>query len=260
MEKIKSEGKCYYCNKFFSKFAISRHLNAHLANPETPKKKGKSYHLRIELNPRWGSALYFLNVLADGKITFGDLDIFLREIWLECCGHLSAFRNPQSERKGDWNIMDAYDLLDAGKVKEYEQIMENATGEIPKSRKLQNVLHKDLKINYEYDFGSSTELQLKVLSEYEFGANGIELLSRNEPLKIMCDVCGKKPATIICSVCIDEDEGHFCNDCAKKHKKTCNDFADYAAMPVVNSPRMGVCAYEGGIIDTRRDGPYKMPA
>jgi len=35
-------------------------------------------------------------------------------------------------------------------------------------------------------------------------------------------------------------------------------YADYAAMPVVNSPRMGVCAYEGGTIDRERDGVYKM--
>jgi hypothetical protein len=47
----------------------------------------------------------------------------------------------------------------------------------------------------------------------------------------------------------------FCEKCAKKHAKECEDFADgYAVMPVVNSPRMGVCAYEGGCIDTERDG------
>jgi hypothetical protein len=27
-------------------------------------------------------------------------------------------------------------------------------------------------------------------------------------------------------------------------------------MPVVNSPRMGVCAYMGGSIDKQRDGVY----
>jgi hypothetical protein len=47
----------------------------------------------------------------------------------------------------------------------------------------------------------------------------------------------------------------FCEKCAKKHAKECEDFADgYTVMPVVNSPRMGVCAYEGGCIDTERDG------
>jgi hypothetical protein len=27
-------------------------------------------------------------------------------------------------------------------------------------------------------------------------------------------------------------------------------------MPIVNSPRMGVCGYEGGTIDKERDGIY----
>jgi hypothetical protein len=48
----------------------------------------------------------------------------------------------------------------------------------------------------------------------------------------------------------------FCDKCAKKHAKKCEDFEDYAALPVVNSPRMGVCAYEGGCIDTERDGAF----
>jgi hypothetical protein len=48
-------------------------------------------------------------------------------------------------------------------------------------------------------------------------------------------------------------ENTFCAKCAKKHAKTCVDFDDYAAMPIVNSPRMGVCGYEGGTIDKKRD-------
>ena len=44
--------------------------------------------------------------------------------------------------------------------------------------------------------------------------------------------------------------------CAKKHKKTCSDFSDFE-MPIVNSPRMGVCAYSGGSIDTKGDGPWQ---
>ncbi len=27
-------------------------------------------------------------------------------------------------------------------------------------------------------------------------------------------------------------------------------------MPVINSPRIGVCAYEGDTIDTKRDGAF----
>jgi len=259
MEKIKSTGKCVFCNKEFSKAGIGKHLSAHLSENTMHKKAGKSYHVKIELSPRWGGGLHFLHLLIDGEMTFGDLDEFLREIWLECCGHMSAFRNPGLGRGGGWDLMDAYDLLNKGKTAEYEKIMEDAMGEIPKSRKTKDVFVKDLKLDYEYDFGSSTELQLTVIAEYPFVANGIEILSRNEPLKLMCDKCHTKTAISICTVCWGyKDEGIFCAECAKKHRKECSDFADYAKMRVVNSPRMGVCAYEGGTIDKKRDGIYKI--
>ena len=57
-----------------------------------------------------------------------------------------------------------------------------------------------------------------------------------------------------------EGTGFFCDDCAEKHTKECEDFADYAEMPVVNSPRMGECAYDGGTIDTERDGVFVKKA
>ncbi|MDR0835444.1 MAG: hypothetical protein LBN11_02540, partial [Tannerella sp.] len=53
-----------------------------------------------------------------------------------------------------------------------------------------------------------------------------------------------------------EEDGLFCDKCGKKHAKTCPDFEEYAALPVVNSPRMGMCAYEGGSIDIERDGAF----
>jgi hypothetical protein len=53
------------------------------------------------------------------------------------------------------------------------------------------------------------------------------------------------------------EKNAFCKKCAGQHAKTCSDFADYAAMPVVNSPRMAVCAYDGGTIDTQRDGVFR---
>jgi len=135
--------------------------------------------------------------------------------------------------------------------------MEEKRGEIPTSRKVKNALYKGLVLNYEYDFGSSTELTITIVDEYPVKAEKeIVLLSRNEPLQIMCSICKKVPATQMCSICMYEEDAEFCDKCAKKHAKKCEDFADYAAMPVVNSPRMGVCAYSGGIIDVERDGVF----
>lgn len=173
---------------------------------------------------------------------------------------MSSFTNPKNQekaRRGMWDLFEAQDLLAKGKTKEYEKMMEEANGEIPKGRKVKAALTRNMKMDYEYDFGSTTSLQLTVVEEYPAKADkDIVLLSRNEPLELLCETCGKEPATQICSVCVDYEKNAFCKKCAKQHAKTCSDFADYAAMPVVNSPRMGVCGYEGGTIDTKRDGVF----
>lgn len=259
MTELISQGKCLYCNQELKKIALTRHLDKHLIEKLAIGHAGKSFLLKIEPNQKWGAAPYFLFLWVDGNSKMEDIDSFLRNIWLECCGHMSAFKNPtlRNKRAGMWDFFEAEDLLVKGKTKEYEKLMEENNGEVPKSRKVKDALHKALKLEYEYDFGSTTQLQITVFAEYPIQADEkIVLLSRNEPLKILCEICGLHPATQICTVCMGEDESAFCSKCAKKHAKTCSDFDDYAAMPVVNSPRMGVCGYEGGMIDTKRDGIF----
>ncbi|MBF0647958.1 hypothetical protein IR083_03910 [Dysgonomonas sp. GY75] len=221
----KSEGKCLFCSKTFSKAGINRHLKTHLDGKILENAKGDSYLVKIETDPYYGSSPYSLSLWIDGETTMKNIDKFLREIWLECCGHLSAF-NFASTR-----------------------------GRVSMSKKASEVFEKSLKLEYEYDFGSSTNLLLTVMEKYPVKADKkIVLLSRNEPLKWLCETCKKAQAIYICTVHGWDEDSMFCDKCAKKHAKQCDDFEDYAALPVVNSPRMGVCGYEGGKIDTERDG------
>jgi hypothetical protein len=255
----KSEGKCFFCGKTFVKAGINRHIQTHLKQKAKENKEGHSYLVKVESNPKWGSAPYFLSLWVDGSATMGNIDEFLRNIWLECCGHMSAFTNPQNrpQRGGLWDFFEAEELLMKGKQKEYEKLMEDVKGEVPMSRKTNKVFYKGLKLEYEYDFGSSTELLLTIVDEYPVKADGkIVLLSRNEPLEWLCDTCKKESAIQICTVHNWDDDSLFCDKCAKKHAKKCDDFKEYAALPIVNSPRMGVCAYEGGLIDVKRDGAF----
>lgn len=215
--------------------------------------------VKVESDPKWSSSSYFLSLWIDGKAAMEDIDGFLRNIWLECCGHMSAFTNPKNRQQGGgiWNFFEAEELLAKGKLKQYEKLMEDTSGEVPMSRKAEKVLDKGLKLRYEYDFGSSTMLVLTVVEEYPVRADEeVVLLSRNEPLEWLCDTCKKETATQICTVHGWDEDSLFCGKCAKKHAKECEDFKEYAAMPVVNSPRMGVCAYEGGAIDAERDGVF----
>ena len=107
--------------------------------------------------------------------------------------------------------------------------------------RLDNVLSLNKKFYHEYDFGSTTYLKLKVVSESSGEVKGslIRIIARNDPPQIMCSYCDKL-ATKICTECLWSGEGWLCNDCAKNHKCSREMF-----LPVVNSPRTGICGYTG---------------
>ncbi|HFA50367.1 MAG TPA: hypothetical protein ENJ95_15245 [Bacteroidetes bacterium] len=233
MGKLKSEGTCVYCEKMYAGSGISRHLGSHLKKMEaTSKTTKKAFHVRVS------AAEMFLNLLVDGNKPLRELDAFLRAIWLECCGHKSSFE----VKEKNYNI-DFFNDDDFGEKMD---------------SKMGSIFKKGLALDYQYDFGSTTRLNVKILDEYNLKVpDGVQLLSRNEPLHILCHKCGKQPASEICTVHLWEGEGLLCKKCAKAHAKTCDDFDDYARLPVVNSPRMGTCAYEGGRIDIKRDGAWK---
>jgi hypothetical protein len=233
--ELKSEGKCVYCNQMFAKAGITKHLDKHLQDLEKEQKTTETaFHVKIQVDEM------FLHLLVSSGAQLVDLDEFLRAIWLECCGHMSSFKQKGKRYEIDYDDEDA----DFGE---------------PMGELIANIFKEDMVLQYDYDFGSTTALEIKVLKSYYVSVKEpITLLSRNEPLPIMCGICKTQAAVKICSVHMYEEYAFYCKDCQKKHAKVCPDFKDYAAMPVVNSPRMGVCAYEGGSIDKKRDGVFKV--
>ncbi len=222
-EELKSEGECLYCKQIFSQKEIGKHLAKHLLEMDK-KDAGKVakpyFHIEVEAGEM------FLHLLVKGDSKMEKIDSFLRNIWLECCGHMSEFGHKSFEVK--------------------------------MKQKVADVFESRVKIFHDYDFGTTTRVFLKGLKSYNLNLKeGLILMSRNEPLKIMCSSCKKEPAVNMCSTCCWEKDSFFCEACSEKHEEVCEDFADYSSMPVVNSPRMGECGYTGGSIDVERDGPYR---
>jgi len=225
------KGKCNLCGGIYSKAEMGKHLKVCMRQEkssvrETGRKRN-AFHIFVEGadNPE-----YWMHLEADADATLEDLDAFLRSTWLECCGHMSAFTINKTRYIAGSGI-DAM-WVNLGIVEGGDSDMNIA---------LSKVLAPRLKFYHEYDFGSTTELVLKVLSAHETTANGkpVRILARNEPPKILCDVCGKT-ATKVCPQCVDKGKGWLCDKCARKHK--CGE--DFL-LPVVNSPRVGVCGYTG---------------
>lgn len=106
---------------------------------------------------------------------------------------------------------------------------------------LGDILGKGIRFHREYDFGTTTELTLRVVTEGEGETKGksIQLLARNEAPLIKCELCDEA-ATQVCSQCIDSGEGWLCDECAGEHE-----CGEEMFLPVVNSPRVGMCGYTG---------------
>jgi hypothetical protein len=152
------------------------------------------------------------------------LDNFLRGMWLECCGHMSAFtiggHRYAAEPMGD----SAFGIK--------ESSMKAPIGK---------VLREGTKFSHEYDYGSATLLSLEVagLLHVDDKPKDIQLLARNIPPEIPCGKCGAA-ATQICTECSWSGGGWLCDACVSKHK-----CGEEMLLPVVNSPRVGVCGYTG---------------
>lgn len=94
---------------------------------------------------------------------------------------------------------------------------------------------------YQYDFGTTTELVVRLIGSIELPGQkaSIHVLARNDPPEITCAQCGK-PATQVCSECVWQGNGWLCEECAAKHE-----CGEEMLLPVVNSPRTGMCGYCG---------------
>jgi hypothetical protein len=329
-EKPNLKGLCYSCNSEVDKSKMTRHLKyckqraaaivAEASAKDTgTAEKTKFFHIVAEgrYNPQ-----YWMHIELPAKDDLEDLDIFFRDIWVECCSHLSAFQigdisysnDPEDfyfgeEGEGDEDITE--EEVDEGdeegtnalhlanlppqlveamtpefllKLQEFgntddlvvflkeeqktfpKDLYLRALGgskedrklalkqmfvaemiEMLEDRSLGMSLEKALKVGqkfrYEYDFGSTTELSLRVAGEREGVLvdedDDIHVLARNIPPEYKCVRCGKSATRVAAGYDYwGVIEHAYCDDCSKKAKED-------GWLPIVNSPRVGVCAYTG---------------
>ena len=162
MARKQTKGTCALCGKVYARAGMTKHLQSCLQ--KTPRvKSGSEKRQRfflILVADRY-STDYWLHLKVAASTNLKAVDAFLRNIWLECCGHLSAFMYGREE--------------------------------LGMSRKVDLTFTPGLALDYIYDFGSSTELRIKVINAYEGvmkSRKPVELLARNEAPMIPCDECG----------------------------------------------------------------------
>jgi len=216
-----SVGACVFCGREMTRSGLSNHLatcekraeaiRAADASKNTPQKL-----LHLLVKDAYSSD-YWLHLEMNGAATLERLDAYLRAIWLECCGHLSQFSI------GGWE-----------------------GDEIPIGRKIERVFASGVELTHIYDFGTPSISLIKSVGVREgrpLTRHPIFLMARNQQPERSCKVCGE-PATHYCVECLIEEETEtlLCARHAAEHPHQEN----YGEpMVLVNSPRVGLCGYEG---------------
>ena len=205
-------GTCQNCSREFSKGGIARHLDSCL-----PRARGDSLHLIADAGPFW------LHLAARSDLRLRELDEFLRAIWLECCGHMSSFEFDRPSRQA---------VL-------FEELDDDGL-----DQRLADRLLPGEACSYTYDYGSSTELRIRRRKGHPQLPPGarIAVLGRNLMPEEPCDDCDAD-AAFYCTNC----QALLCDDCVQEHSVDCEE----SLLPVVNSPRWGVCGYHGPEEDPR---------
>lgn len=216
-----TKGGCGYCGREFTKGGMLRHLQACSRRAEivaeSPGRRGKTSsltHLRVSAS-RIGD--FWMDLEMTGSATLQDLDQYLRAIWLECCGHLSMFST------GGWAEEDQLSL----------------------NTRIDQVFQSSIQIVHVYDFGTSSETLVRAVAVRDgrpTTSRPVSLMARNNPPDLICMECDQL-ASGICIECEIEDlaDGLLCDQHGETHPH--RDYGD--PMPVVNSPRMGMCGYDG---------------
>ncbi|MFN3742759.1 MAG: hypothetical protein ACK4VW_08830 [Anaerolineales bacterium] len=223
--RIISYGKCFLCGKKIAKNVATRHLAKCLPlHEEASEKVVRLFHLRAE---GAYAPIYWLDFEILATATLLDLDDFLRAIWLECCGHLSAFTIKNVRYELDTGMVDA---MWKGFFGPYRPVRSMDS-------KLYQVLAPGDVFKHEYDFGTTTELKLKVIGERQgpLPKRSIRILARNYAPLIRCTEC-EQPAKWLST-----SYQPYCEEHAQKHEE----WMEGSFLPLVNSPRTGDCAYTG---------------
>lgn len=201
-----SYGTCELCGARKTKAAMSAHVRKCLLGTSDVERT-KILLLRAQA---CDDSMMWLIIAAQPTAKLRTVDDLLRRIWLECCGHLSEFTHRQ-------------------------------IGVVGMRRSIGDVLRLPTsKLGYEYDFGSYTRLVISHVGVVEAAPLKNALVAaRNEAPVWFCDVCGQ-PAVSVCAACSGGDDGFCCAAHAVDHP-----CGEESLLPVVNSPRMGVCGYTG---------------
>ena len=232
--QVQTRGDCVYCGREMTANRSTRHMQSCAERRKAIEQADGAgepaqvmFHLKVQDSDGLG---YWLHLEMCGSAILDDLDHYLRKIWLDCCGHLSAFSIQGTQYR---------QLFVDSVYFEDEPAMDVSADQ---------VFTTGLEMSHKYDFGSTTELVIRVVGQRRgkpTTEHPIALMARNKHEPFQCEIC-ERPAQFMCLDCHYEGDGksagYICGDDAVAHEG----HEDHGGlMPIFNSPRTGICAYSG---------------
>jgi len=170
---------CQFCNNKFNLKKLIEHENCIIEHCQ-----GKSGYLLFFNAIGITNKDYYMYVIVGSNTKFSNINKFLKDIWCDCCGHTSIFKNCQ-------------------------------TGYKIQTNRLLSEFDEDDEFVYEYDAGDTTTIFFRIVKKIKNNNdNKFSIIIRNEQPIIKCKKCKDNSnyyvcGDPICSKCIekiDEDE------------------------------------------------------
>ena len=247
--------RCYLCGQDLPRQRTKLHLQRCIPRTTGARALLRNSH---QNNEHTGIHLlahnppYRLDLAVDNSSTLQDLDQFLRNVWMECCQHISQFVR---ELPGAWSknrTIYTSDFQRSGPPLISQAITEETFHNLAVPTK--TLMPSKLPIKYEYDLGDTTNLTLVNLGYFlglpdlvpslqEHDTQNIRTIARNL-MPELCWTCGEQAA--LCAVYdypqqenpepdFDWSPTWYCNNCAP---------ADQRFRKLVNSPRDGLECFD----------------
>lgn len=236
---MKTKANCRACNKKVAASGSKKHITQ-CAKVQTflESKENLTPGFLLKVVDYFAPDVYWMYITAPKNMNLDQLDVFLRKLWLECCGHLSQFDLTADKTRG-YSSLEPDDFMhnfEGGSVLD--------VGSKKKHRLIGDVTQVGDTFSYTYDMGSSTMLKFQTISEIDCPADRFIIVMRNENPAATCGLC-EQPAEVMCSYC----DHALCEECKTSNHSCKNAFL----LPLVNSPRAGVCGYDGPSVEEGQD-------
>lgn len=209
-------GICLYCEEEHISEEMSEHIVRCGAQHRQP---GEAEYLMLRVSSA-DDPEFWLYVDVKWDASLRQLDRYLRDVWVDCCGHMSCF-----VIGGEFYYSDA------------------SEGGRGMNARLLHVLEGQTEFEYEYDFGTTTRLNLCIVDQYTAKDRRKKTMTaaRNIMPVYRCARCGKRAELVNRLGMRPMAESVFCAECAKEES--------VSMLPLLNSPRTGVCGYGSWLFD-----------